>query len=117
MKTSTQILIDFYSRQQKFSGPDDLLGFYCDFEMFQDCSEKRIVKIEVHKNQGKINMISGWIKVKKDVSVKEIAENFKAQMFYQGGINSLEIVDNQIIYKTEAKEYELGVNGILEIVW
>jgi len=116
MKTATQFLIDFYNRQEKFSDMDNLLGFYYDFEMFKDCSEKRILKIQVHKNPGKINMISGWIKVKKDVTVEEIAENFKLLMFYKDGIDELEIVENQIIYKTEAKDYELGVNGILEIV-
>jgi hypothetical protein len=116
MKTATQILIDFYNRQEKFSDEENLLGFYYDFEMFQECSEKRITKIQVHKNPGKINMVSGWIKVKKDVTVEEIAENFKLQMFYKDGNNELEVVENQIIYKTEAKDYELGVNGILEIV-
>ena len=116
MKTSTQILIDFYSRQQKFSGSDDLLGFYYDFENLRKLSEKRITKIQVHQNPGKINMISGYIKVVKDVTVEEIVENFKNEMFYSGN-NELEIVGNQIIYKTESKDYELGVNGILEIVW
>jgi hypothetical protein len=116
MKTATQILIDFYNRQEKFSDMDNLLGFYYDFEMLENLSEKRILKIQVHQNPGKINMISGWIKVMKDVTVEEIVENFKEQLFYKDGNNELEVVENQIVYKTESKNYELGVNGILEIV-